>query len=83
MNTQHIPVRGSTPDEAKGMARTEIGAGSYLSLRSNGAIGRVQTETFRLNQCPNGVAAQALPACHFASETPLGPQRLDYAWDAH
>ena len=82
MNTQHIPVRGSTPDEVKDMASTEIGAGSYLSLRSNGPVGRIQSETCRLTQPPNDASAQTLSASRFGGDASLGPLRLDHAWEA-
>ena len=82
MNTQDIPVRGGGPDEARGTVPPEIDAASYLSLWSDDAIGRMQTDTGRLSQPPNDTAVQILPASRFAVGRPLERDRWDSAWGA-
>ena len=76
MSTQQIPVRSGGPDAVQGMASTEIGAGLHLVLHTDEVTRRIQTDTCRLSQPPNDVAAQT-PACRFGLERTLRRRRLD------
>jgi hypothetical protein len=81
MSTQQIPVRSGGPDAVQGKASTEIGAGLHLILHTDEVTRRIQTDTCRLSQPPNDVAAQA-PAWRFSLGRTLRRRRLDKARSA-